>query len=447
MKVFRFLLAVAAILVVIVVGGAFVAPFWLAPRLTVAVNVADPTLIEHGRYIAQAADCVACHTAPGGKAFAGGLGMQTPIGVIYSTNITPDRNTGIGGYEFADFERAVRHGVRRDNAPLYPAMPYVSYSILTDADVQALYAYFMSSVAPVAQPNANPAIAWPKNVRWPLAWWQIAFGGQRGFTPPEGASAEIARGAYLVEGAGHCGACHTPRGSALQEVALKDGPGGEFLSGSELDGWYAKDLRHEDAGLGRWSQPEIADFLKTGRNAHTAAFGSMAEVVQHSTQNLSDVDVAAIAAYLASRPARPGQSAPPKPAADVTTASLYDNKDRSPGALGYVARCAACHRLNGQGTARIFPALAGNALVEAKNPSSLIQITLLGGAMAKTPADAMRPSMPELARLDDRSLADILTFVRTSWGNQGSPVSPGDVAAIRELIKHRPADYLPPAVN
>jgi alcohol dehydrogenase (quinone), cytochrome c subunit len=447
MKFLRLGIAAAAIGLVVVVGGSYIAPIWFAPRQNVRVNLTDAALIERGRYIAQASDCVACHTAKGGKAYAGGLAMQTPIGTIYSTNITPDKDTGIGAYDFADFERAVRHGIRKDGAPLYPAMPYVSYAVLTDDDVQALYAYFISAIQAVAQHNQTSTIPWPKNMRWPLAWWQVLFGGHRSFTPPEGATPEAARGAYLVEGPGHCGACHTPRGFAFQEKALRDGPGGDFLSGSELEGWYAKNLRHEDTGLASWSEQEIADFLKTGRNARTAAFGSMAEVIEHSTQHLSDADASAIAVYLASRAPRPGHAASLARAEDTTTAKLYESEDRSPGALGYVARCATCHRLNGQGTPRVFPALAGNSVVETDNPSSLIQVTLAGGAMARTPADRMHPSMPELARLDDRTVADILTFIRTSWGNKASPVSAADVAAMRGAIAHKPADYLPGGVN
>ncbi len=443
MKILGLGVSVVAIGLVVAIGGGYMAPALFAPRQNISVNSADPALIEQGRYVAQASDCVACHTAKGGKAFAGGLAMPTPIGTIYSTNITPDKDTGIGGYDFADFERAVRHGVRTDGSPLYPAMPYVSYSVLTDKDVQALYAYFVSAVEPVAQQNQASTIPWPRNMRWPLAWWQMLFGGHRGFSPPEGATPEVARGAYLVEGAGHCGACHTPRGAALQETALKDGPDGDYLSGSELDGWYAKSLRHEDTGLADWSQQEIADFLQTGRNAHTAAFGGMAEVIEHSAQHMSDADASAIAAYLASRPARPGHAASAPKAEDATTAKLYDNADHSPGALGYVAQCAPCHRMNGQGTPRLFPALAGNAVVETDNPSSLIHITLAGGAMARTPADKTRPSMPELARLDDRAVADILTFIRASWGNKASPVSANDVAAMRGVIARKPLDYVP----
>ena len=443
MKFLKFGVSAVAIGVVVAVGGGYLAPVVFAPRQNISVNAADPALIERGRTVAQASDCVACHTAAGGKAFTGGRAMQTPIGVIYTTNITPDKAAGIGGYDFADFERAVRHGVRKDGAPLYPAMPYVSYAVLTDGDVRALYAYFVSGVQPVSQPNQASTIPWPKNMRWPLGWWQALFAGHRSFTPPREATPEVARGAYLVEGAGHCGACHTPRGAAFQEKALENGPGGEFLSGSNIDGWYAKSLRREDVGLASWSQAEIADFLKTGRNAHTAAFGSMAEVVEHSGQHFNDADASAIAAYLIGLPARPGHAATSPKGEDATTTKLYDSADHSPGALGYVAQCAPCHHMNGRGTPRLFPALAGNAVVVTDDPSSLIQIALAGGAMARTPADKTRPSMPELARLDDRAVADILTFIRTSWGNKASPVSPGNVAAMRGAIAHKPLDYVP----
>ena len=236
MKVLKLGVSVAAIALAVAVGGGLLAPALFAPRQDVAVNAADPVLIEQGRAVAQASDCVACHTAADGKLFAGGLAMRTPLGVITSTNITPDKRDGIGGYDYADFERAVRHGVRKDGAPLYPAMPYVSFAVLTDADTQALYAYFMSAVAPVAQPNQPPAIPWPQNMRWPLAWWQMLFASPRDFTAAPGAAPEVARGAYLVEGPGHCGACHTParrgppgsrpQGRPRRRIFIRFGAGG-----------------------------------------------------------------------------------------------------------------------------------------------------------------------------------------------------------------------------
>jgi sulfur oxidation c-type cytochrome SoxX len=419
----------------IVVGGTYLIPMVFAPRQNVTVNVADKALQEQGEKVAQLSDCVACHTGPSGRSFAGGLAMKTPVGTVYSTNITPDKETGIGQYDYADFERAVRHGMRKDGAPLYPAMPYVSYSLLTDDDVKALYAYFVSSVKPVVQANQAPAFQWPYNIRWSLTWWQVVFGSHGGFVPPPGATPEIARGAYLVQGAAHCGTCHTPRGSALQEKALRDEAGGLYLSGGgEVEGWFAKGLRQETMGLAGWSKQDIQTFLKTGRNDHTAAFGSMAEVVEHGTQHLTDADASAMAAYLITLAPRPGHSSNLEHSEDATTAKLYSNADDSPGARAYVAYCASCHRMNGQGTARLFPALAGNSMVRSEKPGSLIRITLTGGAMVKTPADATRPSMPELAKLDDHTVADILTFIRSHWGNRASPVSEAEVASVRHDV-------------
>jgi sulfur oxidation c-type cytochrome SoxX len=403
-----------------------------------SVDIADQHLIEQGQRVAQAADCVACHTVPGAAPFSGGLAMPTPMGTIYSTNITPDEATGIGRYDFADFERALRHGVRKDGAALYPAMPYVSYVALTNEDTQALYAYFKSAVKAVDQPNHATQIPWPMNMRWPLAWWQAMFAPNRAFVAPEQADAKLTRGAYLVEVAGHCGTCHTPRGIALNEKTLSNDASAQYLSGSALAGWYAKSLRQEATGLGDWQKQDIVQFLKTGRNDHTAAFGSMAEVVEHSSQHFSDDDIAAIAAYLSTLKAREGQASTSPKASDTTTAQLYDSAIDSAGAHGYVAHCAACHRLNGQGTPRLFPALAANALVQTDDPSSLIQITLSGGAMVKTQADATRPSMPDLSKLGDQSVAEILTFVRTSWGNTGTAVNAQQVAAIRKLIANKP---------
>ena len=447
----------------IVVLGAAVAlgvplttPFWFAPKQTAEVVLSDPALIARGRYLARVADCVACHTAPGGKEFAGGLAMSTPIGQVFSTNITPDPVHGIGAYDYGDFERAVRQGVRRDGASLYPAMPFVSYAVVSDDDIKALYAYFRSAVAPVAEANRPSTIPWPLSMRWPLAWWQLAFGGHRAFVPPAGAnqtgasqagaSQEVTRGAYLVEGLGHCGACHTPRGVGMQERALRDAPDGLYLSGGTLEGWYAQNLRGEAAGLAGWSAGEIALFLKTGRTDRTAAFGSMTGVVEHSTQYLTDADAQAIGAYLKTLAPRPGHPARAAAAAPAdTTERLVSGDDSSPGALAYVQNCATCHRLDGAGMPRIFPALAGNRMVSAPDASSLIQVTLAGSRMAQTPADRMTFEMPGFDQLDNKTLAATLTFVRAAWGNRAAPVTPAEVGAMRAQIGLKPSADAPPA--
>lgn len=418
-------------------------PYWFAPRQPAQVDIHDPALIARGEYLSRAADCAACHTAPGGRPFAGGLGMQTPMGTLYSTNITPDPATGIGAYDYADFERAVRRGIRHDGQPLYPAMPYASYVIARDDEIRALYAYFMGAVAPVQQDNADSTIPWPANMRWPLAWWQLLFARPRSFVADPSLDAGQQRGAELVEGLAHCGACHTPRGLAFQETAMADDGGRRFLSGSVLEGWYAKNLRNEATGLASWSQDEIVQFLRTGRTDRSAAFGGMADVVEHSTQYLTDADLLAMARYLKQLPPRVGRSTQWVPAADTTTAALRSGDYRAAGSLAYAEHCQACHRADGRGMPRIYPALAGNSIVFADDASSLVQVTLVGGRTPHTPHDTMAFSMPGFEHLPNAQLAQILTFIRSSWGNRASAVGEADVARMRRVVRDKPVHIVP----
>ncbi|WP_449424854.1 c-type cytochrome [Rhodanobacter lindaniclasticus] len=407
------------------------------PPVPAAYDSATPeqqaALLKQGEYLARVGDCVACHTAPGGQPFAGGLAMASPIGAIYSTNITPDP-TGIGGYSYGDFDNALRHGIRKDGSTLYPAMPYPSYARITDADTQALYAYFMHGVAPVAQANKATGIHWPLSMRWPLAIWRRLFAPKVvAWQAPAGADPQVSRGAYLVEGLGHCGACHTPRAWTLQEKALSDGDGRVFLSGSApLEGWIAKNLRgdHKD-GLGSWSEPQLVQFLKTGRSERSAVFGGMSDVVEHSTQYFSDADLAAIARYLKSLPAQDPNDAP-NHYDDRVAKALWQGDDSQPGAAIYLDNCAACHRSDGQGYARVFPALAGNPVLQTADATSLINLVLQGDTLVATRTAPSTFTMPGFAwRLSDREVADVVTFIRGSWGNQAAPVSAHDVAKLR----------------
>ncbi|WP_323614814.1 cytochrome c [Pseudomonas putida] len=410
-----------------------IATLLLGTGLAAQADEATDTLVKKGEYLARAGDCVACHTAKGGKPFAGGLPMETPIGTVYSTNITPDA-TGIGQYSFEDFDLAVRKGVAKDGSTLYPAMPYPSYARVKDEDMRALYAYFMQGVQPVAQPNKATDIPWPLSMRWPLAIWRGVFAPEvKAWQAPAGADPVVSRGAYLVEGLGHCGACHTPRALTMQEEALSPADGKQFLAGSApLEGWIAKNLRgdHKD-GLGSWSEEQLVQFLKTGRSDRSAVFGGMSDVVEHSMQHLSDADLTAIARYLKTLPASTPHDQPHVYDKHVAQA-LWNGDDSKPGAAVYIDNCAACHRTDGQGYTRVFPALAGNPVVQTADATSLIHVVLDGGTVPATHTAPSNLTMPAFGwRLSDQEVAEVVNFIRSSWGNQGSAVSASDVKAIR----------------
>ncbi|ROM33582.1 alcohol dehydrogenase [Pseudomonas poae] len=387
----------------------------------------DPALVSRGEYVARVSDCVACHSLPGKAPFAGGLEMATPLGAIHATNITPDKGAGIGAYTLADFDRAVRHGVAPGGRRLYPAMPYPSYVKLSDDDIRALYAFFMKGVQPANQPNIPSDIPWPLNMRWPIALWNGLFAPSTPYAAKQGQDAQWNRGAYIVQGPGHCGSCHTPRGLAFNEKAL-DESGTPFLAGALLDGWYAPSLRQDpNTGLGRWSEPEIVQFLKTGRNRHAVVYGSMTEAFNNSTQFMNDEDLAAIAHYLKSLPGDPQRDGTPW---------QYQNAvvDTRPGAHTYATRCASCHGPDGKGQPEWMPPLAGATSALASESASAINITLNGSqrVVAAGLPDAYRmPAFRE--QLSDAEIAEVLTYVRSTWGNHGSAV---DAAAVSKLRGH-----------
>lgn len=407
------------------------APAANAPRVNDAVS--------RGAYLARLGDCVACHTAPGGKPFAGGLPMASPIGTIYSSNITPDAKTGIGSYTFEDFDKAVRHGVAKNKGSLYPAMPYPSYARVSEQDMKDLFAYF-KSVAPVENRVPDNGIPWPLSMRWPLAIW-------RAFFAPDPAKVQVAkapsgvseadlwlRGAYVVEGLGHCGSCHTPRAFTMQEKGLTSADAEFLAGGAPIDGWVAKSLRNGGPdGLARWSEQDIVALLKTGRNPNTSVFGGMSDVISHSSQYMTDTDLRAIAVYLKGLPARSGVASASY-AYDATTANtLWKGNDGQRGASVYIDNCSACHRTDGKGYQDVFPALAGNTVVLSADPQNVIAVILSGH---KVPATATRPStftMPAFGwRLSDAQVADVASFVRASWGNRAPAVDAPQVKKLRE---------------
>ena len=357
--------------------------------------------------------------------------MGSPLGAIYSTNITPDPETGIGSYSLEDFDRAVRRGIAKDGHRLYPAMPYPSYAKLTDEDVAALYGFFMKQVPPVHQANLPNEIPWPLSFRWPLAIWSFVFTTSGSYVAKSEHDADWNRGAYLVQGLGHCGACHTPRGLAFQEKAL-DESGAVYLSGALLDAWYAPDLRGDArTGIGSWSKDDLIDFLKYGHNRDGAAFGSMIDVVNNSTPYLSDGDINAIATYLKSLPATSTQQ--PVAYDDATTAALRSGHASQPGTSVYAGTCANCHGFDGNGFTPYIPALAGNPVVLDNDPSSLINLVLNGSdpLVVKGTPDAYR--MPQFRQqYSDQDIADVVTFIRNGWGNQAPVVTAADVAKLRK---------------
>ncbi|PZX24193.1 putative three-component membrane-bound alcohol deshydrogenase, cytochrome c subunit (AdhB) [Cupriavidus phytorum] len=404
----------------------------------------DAQQVERGRYLARIANCAACHTSTGGKPFAGGLPIRTAVGTLYSTNITPDAGSGIGAYTLAEFDRAVRHGVARDGKRLYPAMPYPSYARMQKDDVAALYAYLRAEVAPVAQRNPAPQMRWPFGMRGLLAVWNVLFLDDDPVRNDPARDAAWNRGAYLVQAVAHCGACHTPRGTLFAEKGL-DERSRHFLAGASVEGWSATNLTGDQVtGLGAWSRADIAEFLRTGRNAHATSFGPMSTVVSTATQYMSPADLDAVAAYLKSLPGARGEDKPFRH--DPATAQqLRQGRFDLPGARQYAVFCMPCHGADGKGFARVFPPLAGNPTVADPDPASLVNLLLDGAVTARVATAPSDYHMPGYGwTLDDQELANVLTFIRGSWGNRAAPVAEAEVAARRRaLAAQRQADAQP----
>lgn len=425
-------------------GGVPAAPTAATSKATSAAS-SDPT-VERGRYLARAGDCVSCHTGPSKVPFAGGLPMATPFGTIVSSNITPDKNAGIGDYTEADFARALREGVRRDGKHLYPAMPYPSFARLNDEDMHALFTYFQQGVQASADKPPPTDLPWPFSMRWLMMGWNLLY-LDKGVYQPDGArSAEWNRGAYLVQGLGHCGDCHTPRSLAGGVKAANERQGDSYLAGTLIDGWLAQPLRHTERGsAAQWSTEDMVAFLQTGRTAHTAAFGPMSQVVQNSTQYMSREDLASIATYLQSV-GRPPSTPAPMQAAVVAAAETHPSTQKlragtveGAGAMVYLNNCNACHRSSGAGASAgaqgVFPSLAGNSVVNAKDPTSLIRIVLAGSAMPSTDKAPSALAMPGFGwRLTDDDVAALLSFVRSSWGNQAEAVTSAQVRTVRKAL-------------
>jgi mono/diheme cytochrome c family protein len=395
----------------------------LASLMMPAVALADPDSygeVARGKALAISGDCVACHTAPGGVPFAGGLALQTPFGPIMTPNITADTTTGIGSWSADDFAKAMHEGRRPGGVYLYPAFPYPYYTKVTRADTDAIYAYLRSLPPVVNRVNRN-TLPFPFNIRLSMIGWNALFFTSGGFVAEPGRSDEFNRGAYLVEGLGHCGACHTPLNTFGANKPS------QYLQGSQIDYWTAPNITNDRlAGLGKWSVDETVQYLKTGQTRGSIASGPMKDVVENSTSKMPDADLRAIAVYLKERGAEGPAARQPLPPSDARMRI---------GEAIFVDTCAACHKRNGEGVVHLFPRLAGNVIATQDDPTSLIRIILTGGRGAATDATPTAPAMPSLGyRLGDEQVAAVVTYVRNSWGNAAAPVTAEMVKALRGRV-------------
>ncbi len=369
--------------------------------------------IIRGHYQALLTDCAACHTKAGAKPLSGGAPLHTPFGDLIPPNITPDRETGIGKWTKEEFRSALKQGVGHDGKRLYPAMPYPAYTKMSDQDVDDLWSY-IQTVEPVSNAVEANQLPFPFNIRLSMLGWNMLNFTPGEFKPDPAKSPEWNRGAYIVEGAGHCGTCHTPKNLT---GADKDGV---TLQGASLQGWYAPNITgNTHIGVGSWSDEEIVQYLKTGQNSHSIASGPMREAVQESTSMLSDADLKAIAVYIKSVDGGPS---------DKPKAVAADDPHMKAGGMIYHDTCSACHGLEGKGAKQLFPALAGSPLVQQPSAETLTHLVLYGSQGATTAAAPTTPSMPALGwRLNDQQVADVLTYIRNSWGNAAAAVAPADV--------------------
>jgi mono/diheme cytochrome c family protein len=395
----------------------------LAALIAADRAIADPdnyVSVMRGRALVTAGDCIACHTAVGGTPFAGGFVLRTPFGSIITPNITPDDATGIGRWSKDNFARAMHEGRRPDGAYLYPALPYPYYTKVTRRDTDAIYDY-LRTLAPVSNSVNRNTLPFPFNIRTAMLGWNTLFFDPGFFVPDAKRSEEFNRGAYLVEGLGHCGACHTPMNAFGANKADR------YLQGNEIDNWIAPNITNDDqAGLGKWSVAEIVQYLQTGQARGSLAGGPMKDVIENSTSKMSDADLKAMAVYLKERGAAGSAVPTPLPATDPQMRI---------GEAIFVDTCSACHTRAGTGIEHVFPRLAGNVITEQDDPTTLVRIILTGARAASTNAFPTAPAMPSLGyRLTDSEVAAVVTYIRNSWGNAASAVTANAVKAVRERV-------------
>ena len=406
---------------------------WLNERGDDPINGVDasapatPELIARGAYLARAGNCMGCHTAQGGTAYAGGRGVPTPFGTIHAPNLTPDTSTGIGNWSPAEFWRALHNGRARDGRLLYPAFPYPNYTRITRGDSDAIHA-FLHSLPAVVQANKPHELRFPFDQQAALAVWRALY-----FRAAEPARPEVdlargpewLRGAYLVEGLGHCNACHASRNALGATRNTLDLAGGLI----PVQNWYAPSLISPDeASVAAWDVQHIVDLMRTGVSARGAVLGPMRAVVAGSTQYLTEPDLRAMAVYLKALPQTPAAPAPADPRADPPASTSSD----SPGAKLYALHCVQCHGEQGEGVPGVYPALAGSRAVTLGTPVNLVHVVLEGGFPPSTAGNPRPYGMPPFATvLGNDEVAQLLSHLRGSWGNRAAPVSALDVARLR----------------
>lgn len=380
----------------------------------------DAAAIKRGEYVMRLSDCAACHK----QSFSGGYKISTPFGALQTSNITPDRDTGIGNMTERDFFNAIRLG-RGEKGMLYPAMPYTAYAKLSDQDMHDLWAY-MSTLKPVNNAvDENGGMNFPYNIRLAMAGWNLLFFDNSAFQPESLRTVKISqenldqinRGKYLVDGPAHCSVCHTARNALGGEISS------QYLQGGQLGAWFAPDITpNPHVGIGDWGNAQITQYLKTGSDGKNVAAGPMSEAVEHSMQYFTDDDLQAVAAYLKHLPAS-------KTSAPQTF--TMDETHRKKGALSFEVNCSACHGVQGEGINGMIPAFAGNRSM-LNDPTNMISAMLNGTRAANTSVRPTAAGMPAFDwKMSDQQMADVLNYVRNSWGNKASEVTPEQVAAMR----------------
>jgi mono/diheme cytochrome c family protein len=401
-------------------------------------HAADAQQIKRGEYLATAGDCIACHSAKGGKPFAGGQDIATPLGHIVSTNITPSASDGIGSYTFEQFRDALQRGVRADGQHLYPAMPYTSYALLSEDDVRALYTFFMQGVPAVDGKPKETALPFPFNIRASMSVWNLLFLDNKPFVPDSSKSAEWNRGAYLALGLAHCTACHTPRNTLMAEDKA------HAFGGADLGTWYAPNISSDPvSGIGSWSEAEIAQYLRTGRvDGKAQAGGMMAEAIDNSLSKLTEEDRHALAVYIKSLPAQHDgadtQSATswgkPTLAADsVRGGPLVRDTSKFDGAQLYDANCASCHQARGEGSKNwngaSLPALYHNSALGHSNSNNLVMAILQGVERKEGGPEVLMPAFAH--KLSDEQVVTLSNYLLQNFGNPSAKVTVEQVKSLR----------------